>query len=92
MPSLRTSAATSGKGRPLLGKRYPEGEWPYEPSGVLEDGTPFTANYDRGVNPVFVHGAQCWRRYRFGGWVTMADPWFCETLAEFYRVAYNIDS
>jgi len=39
---------------------------------------------DSGENPVFIDGYRCWRRYRFGGYVTMRDLWNGETLGEFY--------
>jgi len=39
---------------------------------------------DDGDNPVFVGGIKYWRRYRFGGWVTMRDFDDCKDIGEFY--------
>lgn len=39
---------------------------------------------DSGDNPVFIDGQQCWRRYKFGGFVTMRDFWNSRDIGEFY--------
>ena len=45
---------------------------------------------DDGENPVWIGGQKCWRRYRFGGWVTMHDPDDCSTEAGFLKRHKNI--
>ncbi len=39
---------------------------------------------DDGPNPVFIDGAKCWRRYRFGLHLTMRDPDNLPSLDAFY--------
>jgi len=40
---------------------------------------------DGGDNPLFVDGFKCWRRYKFGGFVTMRDFSVARDIGEFCK-------
>ena len=64
-----------------------EGEVPFLSSSeiVERDGKQILMlGGDWGDNPVFIDGHKCWRRYKFGGWVTLRDFWDISDIGDFY--------
>ncbi len=46
-------------------------------------------DYDDGENPVFIDGIKCWRRYRFGGFVTIRDYNDSQNISDFYSKQFK---
>lgn len=55
------------------------------------DGTTIRVGPDVGDNSVFVDGIECWRRYRFGGWIPRRDDHDCESPREFQYTHRGMD-
>jgi hypothetical protein len=73
-------AVTEADDRPQHGAEYVGEEPVYE----KDDGTTvINSGPDAGDNPVYINGNKCWRRYRFGGWITRWDEHDCNSLEEF---------
>jgi hypothetical protein len=75
-------AVTRADERPKHGNEYLGKD-----SFVDDDSDTLTIRLDPhvGENPVFIEGQKCWRRYRFGGWITRRDDHDCDTLEEFHE-------
>ncbi|NIC00901.1 hypothetical protein [Halobacterium sp. R2-5] len=63
---------------------YPPSERPETDDSVIH------LEPDHGENPVYIAGVKCWRRYRFGGWITRRDAYDCSSLEEF-REYHRLD-
>lgn len=48
-----------------------------------DDPESVTVPTDAGQNPVFINDKKCWRRYKFGGFITQFDQFDCDNISEF---------
>ncbi len=75
-----SEAVTEGREVPEHGNDYLD-----QDSLIEKDGKKvLRMDPDVGDNPVFIDGKKCWRLYKFGGWVTLRDPFDCDTADEFF--------
>jgi hypothetical protein len=53
------------------------------------DPSSISATVNSGDNPVFIDGNKCWRRYRYGGYITQLDQFDCDDIGEFRQKHYS---
>jgi len=56
----------------------------------LGDSPYYDYRSESGDNPVFIDGKKCWRRYKFGGFITLFDEYDCSSEKEFYRKHFDL--